>query len=88
MPFEVLHFSLVFLGRRQAGKGSQVPAFSGLWIHFSRIQTILSGGQLSDHVFSSKMSLFCSSFPSNFKATGMPFNRVNRPARHEPADQA
>jgi hypothetical protein len=49
MPFEILHGSLMLLGRGQCRKGSQIPALAGFRVNLSRIKTVLSGRQLANH---------------------------------------
>jgi hypothetical protein len=49
VAFEILHGALVLFGRLESRKGSQVPAFAGLWVRFSGIKAILAGCQFADH---------------------------------------
>src|SRR5439155_10952896 len=49
MPFEVLHGAFMLLGRGQCRKSSQIPALAGLRVNLSRIKTVLSGSQFTNH---------------------------------------
>jgi hypothetical protein len=49
MPFEILHFPLMLLGRGPAFERPQVAASTGAGILLSRVQAILAGCQFPDH---------------------------------------
>jgi hypothetical protein len=50
MPFEILNGAFPFLRCSFCLERAEIPSFSGARIFLARIQSILSGSQLPDHV--------------------------------------
>jgi hypothetical protein len=49
MPFEKLHFALVFLRRRERIERAQIAPLTRFRIHFARIKAIVAGFQFANH---------------------------------------
>ena len=50
MAFEILNVALVLLSGRPGTEGAQVPTFTCTGIDLARIEPVVTGSQLADHV--------------------------------------
>jgi hypothetical protein len=49
VPLEILNIPLVFYSGSACFKGTEVAPALRLWVHFARIQAILTGADLANH---------------------------------------